>query len=185
MEHYGVLDNRAAVLKRKDGSPVHVLINAFAVHGSQGQVTEYRGLILDITGLKAYQAELERERDFSGKILDNTQSLVLVADTAGLVIYANRRWQAIGYEQAEIIGKPLDSLVAASSHEVFHRAYSAMLSGNQVDNLDLEVLSVDGSIGPFSVNMSPTRDEHGEVTSIVVVMSDGQPRYTLSQAEDT
>ena len=48
--------------------------------------------MLDITGLRTYQSELHRERDFSGKILNNTQSLILVADTAGLVSYANRRW---------------------------------------------------------------------------------------------
>jgi PAS domain S-box-containing protein len=183
MERYGSVHNRAAVLKCKDGSPLHVLINAFAIHGSQGQVTEYRGLIEDITGLKAYQAELERERDFSGKILDNTQSLILVADTSGVVSYANRRWQVMGYEQEAIIGKPLESLVAASSHEVFHAAYLAILSGDQVDNLDLEVLCEDRPVGQFSVNMSPMRDEHDEVTSIVVVMNDVQPRYTLSEAQ--
>ena len=48
--------------------------------------------MLDISGLKNFQSELQRERDFSGKILNNTQSLILVADTAGLISYANRRW---------------------------------------------------------------------------------------------
>jgi len=38
------------------------------------------GLMLDISGLKTFQSELQRERDFSGKILNNTQSLILVAD---------------------------------------------------------------------------------------------------------
>jgi two-component system NtrC family sensor kinase len=172
MERHGALHNRAAVLKRNDGSPVHVLINAFAVEGPQGNIAQYRGLILDITGLKAYQSELQRERDFSGKILNNTQSLILVADTAGLVSYANRRWQVMGYEQEGIIGKPLERLVAAPSREVFHEAYLAILSGNQVDNLDLQILRAEGRVGQFSVNMSPMRDEQGQVSSIVVVMSD-------------
>src|SRR5207248_10747020 len=81
MEQQGALHNRQAVLKRKDGSAVHVLINAFAVPGMHGHVSQYRGLMLEISGLKAYQSELQRERDFSGKILNNTQSLILVADT--------------------------------------------------------------------------------------------------------
>ena len=68
--------------------------------------------MLDVSGLKSYQLELQRERDFSGKILNNTQSLILVSDTAGLISYANRRWQALGYEQQAILGQPLDSLVA-------------------------------------------------------------------------
>jgi two-component system NtrC family sensor kinase len=172
MERHGALHNRAAVLKQKDGSAVYVLINAFAVHGPQGQVSQYRGLILDITGLKAYQSELQRERDFSDKILNNTQSLILVADTAGLVSYGNRRWQVMGYEQKGIIGQPLEALVSPVSRESFREAYSSILSGNQVDNLDLQILRADRRVGQFSVNMSPMRDDQGQVSSIVVVMSD-------------
>jgi two-component system NtrC family sensor kinase len=172
MERQGVLHNRSAVLRRKDGSAVHVLINAFAVYSTQAQITQYRGLILDITGLKAYQQELQRERDFSSKILNNTQSLILVADTAGLVSYANRRWQVLGYEQEAIIGKALEELVAPASAEVLRLAYSQILAGGQVDNLDLQILRADRRPGQFSVNMSPMRDEQGQVNSIIVVMSD-------------
>jgi PAS domain S-box-containing protein len=172
MERQGALRNREEVLKRKKGGVVHVLINAFAVRDAQGKVTQYRGLMLDISGLKAYQSELQRERDFSGKILNNTQSLILVADTAGLISYANRRWQVMGYEQHAILGRPLDSLVAASKRNSLQQAYSAVLSGNQIDNLELQILRADGRVGQFSVNLSPMRDEQSQVSSIVVVMSD-------------
>ena len=92
---------------------VYVLINAFAVRDSQGRIAQYRGLMLDISGLKTFQSELQRERDFSGKILNNTQSLILVADTAGLISYANRRWYDMGYEQKQLLGRPLEDLVDA------------------------------------------------------------------------
>ena len=104
------------------------LINAFAVKDARGQVLQYRGLMLDVTGLRAYQSELQRERDFSGKILNNTQSLILVADTAGLISYANRRWKVLGYEQQGILGRPLDTVVAASKQAAFKQAYFAVLA---------------------------------------------------------
>jgi PAS domain S-box-containing protein len=172
MERQGGLHNHEEVLKRKDGSPVHVLINAFAVRDAQGNVSQYRGLMLDVSGLKAYESELHRERDFSGKILSNTQSLILVADTAGLISYANRRWQVMGYEQQAIVGRALESLIGESKRTALREAYAAVLSGNQVDNLDLQVLRADGRAGQFSVNLSPMRDEQTHVSSIVVVMSD-------------
>jgi PAS domain S-box-containing protein len=172
MESQGALRNREEVLKRKKGGLVHVLINAFAVRDSAGKVTQYRGLMLDISGLKAYQSELQRERDFSGKILNNTQSLILVADTAGLISYANRRWQVMGYEQHAILGRPLNSLVAPSKQVALQDSYAAVLSGSQIDNLELQILRSDGRIGQFSVNLSPMRDDQGHVSSIVVVMSD-------------
>jgi two-component system NtrC family sensor kinase len=172
MERQGTLRNREEVLRRKDGGPVHVLINAFTVRDAHGKVVQYRGLMLDVSGLKAYQSELQRERDFSGKILNNTQSLILVSDTNGLINYANRRWQALGYEQQAILGESLDSLVAPAKRAALHDAYSAVIAGSQVDNLELQVLRADGRVLQFSVNLSPMRDEQAHVSSIVVVMSD-------------
>jgi PAS domain S-box-containing protein len=172
MEREGTLRNREEVLRRKNGTPVHVLINAFAFRDAQGHVLQYRGLMLDISGLKAYQSELQRERDFSGKILNNTQGLILVADTAGLISYANRRWQVLGYEQQGILGRQLDTVIAEQKQAAFRSAYQSVLAGNQVDNLELQVLHADGRAGQFSVNMSPMRDDQGHVSSIIVVMSD-------------
>ena len=172
MEEHGAVRNYEDVLRRRDGSMVHVLINAVAVRDHQGRTVQYRGVMLDISGLKSFQAELQRERDFSDKILNNTQSLILVADTAGLISYANRRWFDMGYDQKQLMGRPLEELVAPSRREVFNDAFNAILTGQKVDNLDLQILRGDGSVGHFSVNLSPMRDEQGNVTSLVVVMTD-------------
>ncbi|MCU1297923.1 MAG: signal transduction histidine kinase, nitrogen specific, NtrB, partial [Acidobacteriaceae bacterium] len=179
MTAHGILRNHEETLRRKDGSLVHVLINSFSVRDGQGRILQYRGLMLDISGLKAFQSELQRERDFSGKILNNTQSLILVADTAGIVSYANRRWYDMGYEQKFILGRPLEDLVLPARRAVLNEAFTAIAAGNQVDNLDLQVLRTDGRVGQFSVNLSPMRDEQGGVTSIVVVMSDITDAATL------
>jgi two-component system NtrC family sensor kinase len=172
MQEHGVVRNHEETLRRRDGSAVYVLINAFAVRDNQGRVTQFRGLMLDISGLKTFQAELQRERDFSGKILNNTQSLILVADTAGLISYANRRWQDMGYEQKQLLGLPLENLVAPARRTILTEALSATLAGRQVDNLELQFLRGDGRIGHFSINLSPMRDEQSHVISLVVVMTD-------------
>jgi PAS domain S-box-containing protein len=172
MEEHGVVRNHEETLRRRDGSAVYVLINAFAVRDTQGRVIQFRGLMLDISGLKNFQSELQRERDFSGKILNNTQSLILVADTAGLISYANRRWQDMGYEQKQLLGRPLEHLVTPALRTILTDALSATLAGRQVDNLELQILRGDGRIGHFSVNLSPMRDEQSHVISLVVVMTD-------------
>src|SRR6058998_834485 len=179
MQQHGMVRNREEILRRRDGSPAYVLINAFAVRDAQNRIVQYRGLMLDISGLKTFQAELQRERDFSGKILNNTQSLILVADTAGLVSYANRRWYDMGYEQRQLLGRPLEDLVASDRRQALSEAISATIAGHQVDNLDMQILRGDGSIGQFSMNLSPMRDEQGNVTSLVVVMSDITDAATL------
>jgi PAS domain S-box-containing protein len=172
LKENGTLRNFEATLRRKDGSPIHVLINAFGMYDSMGRLQQIRGLMLDVTGLRTYQSELHRERDFSAKILSNTQSLILVADTAGLVSYANRRWHNAGFEQRELLGRPLLELAAPGFIRPLADALQSTLDGYQVDNLELQIVRASGPAGKFSANLSPMRDEQGAVTSIVLVLTD-------------
>jgi PAS domain S-box-containing protein len=172
MEKDGHMRNFEATLRRKNGSPIYVLINAFGLYDNLGNLLQIRGLMLDVTGLHTYQSELQRERDFSGKILSNTQSLILVADTAGLISYANRRWYEAGFEQRELLGRPLLELAAPAYVRPLSDALQAILRGGQVDNLELQIMRGNGQAGQFSVNLSPMRDEQGNINSIVVVMTD-------------
>jgi PAS domain S-box-containing protein len=168
----GSLRNLETTLRRKNGSTIHVLINAFGLYDHIGRLLQIRGLMLDVTGLRTYQSELHRERDFSGKILSNTQNFILVADTQGLISYANRRWYDAGFEQRELLGRPLHELAASGSSIILAEATQSTARGQQIDNLELEILRSNGSVGKFSANLSPMRDEQGNITSIVVVLTD-------------
>jgi PAS domain S-box-containing protein len=172
MEKDGHMRNFEATLRRKNGSPIYVLINAFGMYDNLGHLLQIRGLMLDVTGLHTYQSELQRERDFSAKILSNTQSLILVSDTAGLVSYANRRWYEAGFEQRELLGRPVLELAAPGYVRPLADALQATLRGGQVDNLELQIVRANGNAGHFSVNLSPMRDEQDNINSIVVVMTD-------------
>jgi PAS domain S-box-containing protein len=172
IEKQGAVRNYEGVYRRKDGAVIYTLQNSFAVRDSQGRIIQYRGAILDITDLKNFQGQLQRERDFNSKILNNTQSMILVADTAGLVSYANRRCFEAGiYKESDILGHRVTDLVSQVSRDDMGRAFEQTLHGHQVDNLEL---SVNRESGPaqFSVNLSPMRDEQGNVASIVIVMTD-------------
>src|SRR6059036_3152161 len=78
----------------------------------------------------------------------------------------------MGYEQRQLLGRPLEDLVASARRQALSEAISATIAGHQVDNLDMQILRGDGRIGQFSMNLSPMRDEQGNITSLVVVMTD-------------
>ena len=67
LEKEGMLRNYEETLRRKDGSVMYSMQNCFAVRDAAGKVTQYRGLILDITEQKKFQAQLQRER----KVVDH------------------------------------------------------------------------------------------------------------------
>jgi PAS domain S-box-containing protein len=168
----GALRNYEELLRRKDGSLLHTLQNISAVRDSQGRIVQIRGLMLDVTEQKTFQSQLQRERDFNQKILNTTQSMILLLDTAGLISYANRRCFEAGYRQEELIGQRLVRLVEATHRQDFEAALQTTANGQQVENLELRVKRSDGSIGHFSVSLSPSRDESNQVNSVVVVMTD-------------
>ena len=172
LQRGGEMRNHEEVLRRKDGSPVHVFINCFAMRDSAGNVLQHRGLMLDVTGLHESQTELQKERDFSSKILSHTQSLILVTDIDGVISYANRRWSGLGFQQNQILGHPLPDLCAPSRRPALREALATVARGQQVDNFDLPLVRGDGASGQFSVNLSPISGEDGRVSNIVVVMTD-------------
>jgi len=172
LKQAGEMHNHEEVLRRKDGSPVHVFMNCFAMRDLAGNVLQHRGLMLDVSGLHQSQTELQKERDFSDKILNHTQSLILVTDTEGMISYANRRWSGLGFQQNQILSHPLPDLCAAPRRAALREALAAVARGQQVDNFDLPLVRGDGVSAQFSVNLSPISGEDGRVTSIVVVMTD-------------
>ena len=168
----GALRNYEETLRRKDGSLLHTLQNISAVRDAQGHVVQIRGLMLDVTEQKMFQSQLQRERDFNQKILNTTQSMILVLDTAGLISYANRLCFEAGYREEELIGHPLVRWVESPHRKDFEAALQTTANGQQVENLELRVKRSDDSMGHFSVSLSPMRDESSQVNSVVVVMTD-------------
>jgi PAS domain S-box-containing protein len=168
----GVLRNYEETLRRKDGTLLHTLQNITAVRDAAGKIIQIRGLMLDVTEQRTFQSQLQRERDFNQKILNATQSMILVLDTAGLISYANRRAFETGYREDELIGHRLVDWVEAAQREDFEAALETTAHGHQVENLELRVRRADVSMGHFSISLSPMRDEQGAVNSVVVVMTD-------------
>ncbi len=173
LNEQGSVRNFEVALCRRDGGMIHALENAFVVRDGQGRIMQYRGVFQDISEVKNAQAQLQRERDFTSKILNNTQTMIMVADTAGLVSYANRRCYENGrFDQNEIVGHRLDRIVMPSHQAAFAEGFETALHGMQVDNLELMIVRANGTQGKFSVNLSPMRDEAGDVTSVVALMTD-------------
>lgn len=172
MRKTGVLRNHEETLRRKDGRLLHTLQNITAVRDSHGKIKQFRGLMLDVTEQKMFQAQLQRQRDFNQKILNATQSMIMVLDTAGLISYANRRCYEAGYKQDEIIGRRLVDLVDSGQRQDFESALETTAHGQQVENLELRAKRSDGTLGYFSISLSPMRDEQDTVNSVVVVMTD-------------
>lgn len=148
------------------------LISASRLHAGEQEGFRTVHVLKDITDRREAERRYRRERDFNKNILNNTQSMILVLDTVGLVSYANRRCFEAGYREQTLLGHPLVELVPEPRRHLLREALERTLQGAALDNLEIPVTRGNGSAGRFSISLSPMRDEQGDINSIVVVMTD-------------
>jgi len=139
-----------------------------------GEENELRTIhvLKDITDRREAERRYRRERDFNKNILNNTQSMILVLDTAGLVSFANRRCFEAGYREEDLLGRPLSEMVAPARRALFTEALKRTLEGAAPGNLEIPLVRGNGTAGRFSISLSPMRDEQGDINSVVAVVTD-------------
>src|ERR1700734_3643955 len=148
------------------------LVSASRIHGGPKDELRTIHVLKDITDRRTAERRYRRERDFNKNILNNTQSMILVLDTAGLVSYANRRCFESGYRSEDLLGRPLVEMVPPARRPLLTEALERTLQGAALDNLEIPFFRGSGPARQFSVSVSPMRDELGDINSIVVVMTD-------------
>ena len=127
--------------------------------------------VLKLDLQKQVYASAEQRDEITRQL--NEKGAIRNFDTAGLISYANQRsYDAGGFDQNELVGNRLDRIISPSHKKVFSEAFDASLHGLQSDNLELLIARGNGTQGKFSVNLSPMRDDRGEVSSVVVLMTD-------------
>jgi two-component system NtrC family sensor kinase len=85
----------------------------------------------------------------------------------------------MGYQQNQLLSRPLEEFIVPGRRQALNEAFASTLAGQQIDNLEVQIVHGEGRVGYFSMNLSPMRDEQGQVASIVVVMSDITDAATL------
>ncbi len=148
------------------------VVSSSRIHSSLDGEIRTVHVFKDITDRREAERRFRRERDFNRNILDNTQSMILVLDTAGLISYANRRCFALGYREQDLLGRPLAEMIPPAQRPILAQAVERALSGVAIDNLELPVTRGSQSNGQFSISLSPMRDDDGEINSVVVLMTD-------------
>jgi two-component system, NtrC family, sensor kinase len=148
------------------------LVSASRIHGGPKDELRTIHVLKDITDRRTAERRYRRERDFNKNILNNTQSMILVLDTAGLVSYANRRCFEASYREQDLLGHSLVQMVPLARRTLLAEALERTLQGAALDNLEIPLVRGNGTTGQFSVSLSPMRDEQGDINSVVVVMTD-------------
>jgi two-component system NtrC family sensor kinase len=92
--------------KRKDGTPIPVLLTGHARHDPHGNIIGYEGINVDLSHRKQMERELKEAHDFLNKLVMSSPNPIIATDMKGDIILWNKAAEEIlGYETKEVIGK--------------------------------------------------------------------------------
>jgi PAS domain S-box-containing protein len=91
--------------RRKDGTPITVLLTAHVRYDAKGKVLGYEGICVDQTHRKKMEQELKKAHDFLNNIIQSSPNAIMGTDMQGTVIIWNRgAEETLGYRGSEVIG---------------------------------------------------------------------------------
>src|SRR5271155_517582 len=125
------------------------LVSTSRIHAGKEDEGRTIHVLKDITDRREAERRYRRERDFNRNILNNTQSMILVLDTAGLISYANQRCFEAGFAEAELLGPPVTEIVPAARRATLAQSLERTIQGDATDPLEIPLLRGNGFRGQF------------------------------------
>ncbi len=165
----GIGEQYEIQLKRKNGGIVHFLVSGTPLRNHDGEVIGSFGVCSDITEWKRVEEELKR----LSAAIEQTSDSIIIADTGGLVLYANpAAMRLMGLAPEAILGQRLDALHALRQSDAFYEElWSAVMRG-EVWSGHLSNQRADGTRYETMTTMSPVRDQAGRIQYVIASFRD-------------
>jgi PAS domain S-box-containing protein len=123
--------------------------------------------------------------DLVGSVLDSAPDAMIIIDSAGVIVFANRQVSALfGHESADIVGKNVEMLLPErfrQRHIGHRRGYTGNVRVRPMGaGLDLFGIRKDGTEFPVEISLSPIGKE-GDIT-VAAAIRDVSERKRVEQA---
>ncbi len=181
-----------AKMRRKDGSLFEGEIAATWVSKAgrneqwEKAMTGPLGMLIfrDVTLRTQTLEELRKERDFSSKVLDVADMLVVQVRADGKIILFNRKCEEVtGYTAAEVVGRAMtDMLVPESVRDLYRSTLREIPSGQIPSEREYALLTKSGEERTVAWNYEAIPETDGDSGSILMAGIDVTERRRLERA---
>jgi PAS domain S-box-containing protein len=153
---------------RPDGEPRWILARASSLRDRTGAVLRTLGVAVDITERKQMEQELRAARDYSDRLLDTSNAIVLVLDRDANIVTFNRAAEEItGYTREGVVGRNWDILVPRERYQGPWEEFTRLLSEGDAGRYENPILTKSGEERIILWKNSPMHDDAGEVVGTV------------------
>jgi len=106
IEREGSVIDLDVEFKKKDGTPIPVLLTGHVRYDHKGNVTGYEGIIVDQTQRKQMERDVREASDFLTNIIHSSANAIMATDMKGTIILWNQSAEEIlGYKTKNVVGK--------------------------------------------------------------------------------
>ncbi len=168
----GTISNWEACYLNKNNQVIPVEQNVVFLFNKQGGRMGAVGIIRDITKRKQAEEALMETSQTLVALIKASPLAIVVMDTAGNITMWNPAAEQIfGWAEQEVRDRPFP-FFKEESREDWRRMFESVVEGKAVRDEEMRRLKKDGAFIDISVSSAPLRDNTGEVTAVMAIMSD-------------
>lgn len=152
----------------KTGKLLWVNGKAVPVFNSDGVVTGYIGIILDVTERKNAESRILNSEESKRLILNSALDAIIIIDSTSKIIFWNQQAENIfGWSEAEVIGRQLTETILplqyVSEHQLGMGNYLQTGNGPILNRqIEISALNKSGVIFPIELSILPVEQETGK-----------------------
>ncbi|MCX7995427.1 MAG: PAS domain S-box protein [candidate division WOR-3 bacterium] len=145
------------------------------IENARGDVTGAAIMIRDVTPQVEMEKILEQTEEKYRKIFEQSPQGLFILDAEGRIVDVNKKMcEWLGYKRSEMIGKDhiMYPFLTKSGKIIAMRKFIQRLSGKFVPPYELEFIGRDGTVYIGEIDARPIKDENGNISLIVVMVTD-------------
>lgn len=185
IERDGRVIDYGVEFKRKDGTPVPVLLTSHVRQDAQGTVLGYEGIIADETHRKQMERELREAHHFLNMIVHNSPNAIMATNMKGDIILWNRSAEeTLGYAAADVIGRMNIRAIypEGMAREVMKMMRSPESGGvGRLRSYPMVYVRRDGTIIEGNLSAAILYDENGNEVASVGIFVDLKERLDMER----
>ena len=185
IEREGHVINREVEFKKKDGTPIPVLLTGHVRYDSKGKVVGYEGINVDQTQTKQMEREIRKANDFLNNIIHNSANAIMAADMTGTIILWNQAAEEIlGYKTNDVVGKL--NITQVYPEGMAKKVMGKLREGNvrrkgRLKFYPVVLLKKDGQIAEGNISASIVCDENRQEIATVGIFMDLKERLEMER----
>ncbi len=185
IEREGRVINLEVEFRKKDGTPIPVLLTGHVRYDSKGRIIGYEGINVDQTQTKQMEREIRKTNDFLNNIIHNSANAIMAANMQGTIILWNQAAEEIlGYKTEDVVGKL--NITKVYPEGMAKKVMSKLREGNvrrkgRLKFYPVVLLKKDGEIAEGNLSASIVYDENQQEIATVGIFMDLKERLEMER----